>query len=67
MMKHKFIYAIFTLISVISYGQVQLSMKSDKTDYNGREIVNLTIVLELNGNNLEQKSKIMLRIYQSLI
>jgi len=59
-MKQKFIYAIFTLISVISYGQVQLSMRSDKTDYNGREIVNLTIVLELNGNNLEQKSKIML-------
>jgi len=59
-MKQKFIYAIFTLISVISYGQVQLSMKSDKTDYNGREVVNLTIVLELNGNNLEQKSKIML-------
>ncbi|MGO4708659.1 BatD family protein [Chryseobacterium sp. 2TAF14] len=59
-MTQKFIYAILTLISVISYGQVQLSMKSDKTDYNGREIVNLTIVLELNGNNLEQKSKIML-------
>jgi len=59
-MKQKIIYAIFTLISVISYGQVQLSMKSDKTDYNGKEVVNLTIVLELNGNNLEQKSKIML-------
>ena len=59
-MKQKIIYAIFTLISVISYGQVQLYMKSDKTDYNGKEIVNLTIVLELNGNNLEQKSKIML-------
>ncbi|WP_315054975.1 BatD family protein [Chryseobacterium indoltheticum] len=59
-MKQKIIYAIFTLISVMSYGQVQLSMKSDKTDYNGKEVVNLTIVLELNGNNLEQKSKIML-------
>ena len=59
-MKQKIIYAIFTLISVIFYGQVQLSMKSDKTDYNGKEVVNLTIVLELNGNNLEQKSKIML-------
>lgn len=59
-MKQKIIYAIFTLISVISYGQVELSMKPDKTDYNGREIVNLTIILELNGNNLEQKSKIML-------
>ena len=59
-MTQKIIYTLFTLISVISYGQVELSMKPDKTDYNGREIVNLTIILELNGNNLEQKSKIML-------
>lgn len=59
-MKQKIIYTIFTFISVISYGQVQLLMKPDKTDYNGKEIVNLTIVLELNGNNLVQQSKIML-------
>ncbi|MBO6184828.1 MAG: BatD family protein [Chryseobacterium sp.] len=59
-MTQKIIYTLFTLISVISYGQVELSMKPDKTDYNGKEIVNLTIILELNGNNLEQKSKIML-------
>lgn len=59
-MKQKLIYALFTLISVISYGQVDLSMKSDKSDYNGKEIVNLTIVLQLNGDNLEQQSKIQL-------
>lgn len=59
-MKQKIIYAFFTLLSVISYGQVELSMKSDKTDYNGKDIVNLTIVLELNGDNLVQQSKIML-------
>lgn len=59
-MKQKIIYAFFTLISVISYGQVELSMKADKTDYNGKDIVNLTIVLELNGDDLVQQSKIML-------
>ncbi len=59
-MKQKIIYAIFTLISVISYGQVDLKMKPDKTDYNGNEIVNLTIILQLNGDNLVQQSKIML-------
>jgi len=59
-MKQKFIYILFTLASVIAYGQVELSMKPDKSDYNGKEVVNLTIVLELNGSNLVQQSKIQL-------
>lgn len=59
-MKQKLIYALFTLISVISYGQVELYMKPDKTDYNAKEVVNLTIILELNGDNLVQQSKIQL-------
>lgn len=59
-MKQKFIYILFTFVSVIAYGQVELTMKPDKSDYNGKEIVNLTIVLELNGDNLVQQSKIML-------
>ncbi|MBW8523956.1 BatD family protein [Chryseobacterium chendengshani] len=59
-MNQKFIYILFTLVSVIAYGQVELTMKPDKSDYNGKEIVNLTIVLELNGDNLVQQSKIML-------
>ncbi|MGI9650654.1 BatD family protein [Chryseobacterium sp. RLHN22] len=59
-MTQRIIYAIFTLLSVISYGQVKLTMKPDKTDYNGREVVNLTITLELNGDNLVQQSKLML-------
>lgn len=59
-MTQKIIYALFTLLSVISYGQVKLTMKPDKTDYNGREIVNLTITLELNGDNLVQQSKLQL-------
>jgi len=59
-MTQRIIYAIFTLLSVISYGQVKLTMKPDKTDYNGREVVNLTITLELNGDNLVQQSKLQL-------
>ena len=59
-MKQKFIYILFTFVSVIAYGQVELTMKPDKSDYSGKEIVNLTIVLELNGDNLVQQSKIML-------
>ncbi|MCX8532877.1 hypothetical protein [Chryseobacterium luquanense] len=58
-MTQKIIYVLLTLVSVISYGQVQFTMKSDKTDYNGKEIVNLTIVLELNGD-LIQQSKLQL-------
>lgn len=59
-MKQRFIYILFTFVSVIAYGQVELTMKPDKSDYNGKEIVNLTIILELNGDNLVQQSKIML-------
>lgn len=59
-MAQRIIYAIFTFLSVISYGQVKLTMKPDKTDYSGREVVNLTITLELNGDNLVQQSKLML-------
>ena len=59
-MTQKIIYVLFTLVSVISYGQVKLTMKPDKSDYNGKEIVNLTITLELNGDNLVQQSKLML-------
>lgn len=59
-MKQRFIYILFTFVSVIAYGQVELSMKPDKSDYNGKDIVNLTIILELNGDNLVQQSKIML-------
>lgn len=59
-MKQKFIYILLTFLSVIAYGQVELTMRPDKSDYNGKEIVNLTIVLELNGDNLVQQTKIQL-------
>ena len=59
-MKHKLIYILLTFVSVITYGQVELTMKPDKSDYSGKDIVNLTIVLEMNGDNLVQQSKIQL-------
>nr|WP_314497851.1 BatD family protein [uncultured Chryseobacterium sp.] len=59
-MKQKLIYILLTFVSVIAYGQVELKMKPDKSDYNGKDIVNLTITLELNGDNLVQQSKIQL-------
>ncbi len=59
-MKQKLFYILLTFASVIAYGQVELTMRPDKSDYNGKDIVNLTIILELNGDNLVQQSKIQL-------
>ncbi|PQA90577.1 hypothetical protein B0A69_19815 [Chryseobacterium shigense] len=59
-MQQKLIYILFILASVISYGQVNLFMESDKAEYNGKDIVNLTIVLELNGVDLEPQTRFQL-------
>lgn len=55
-MQQKLIYILLTLASVITYGQVNLSMDADKTEYAGKDIINLTIVLELNGSDLVQQT-----------
>lgn len=55
-MQHKLIYILLTLASVIAYGQVNLSMDADKSEYGGKDIINLTIVLELNGTDLVQQT-----------
>lgn len=47
---------MLTLASVITYGQVNLSLDADKSDYAGKDVVNLTIVLELNGSDLVQQT-----------
>lgn len=59
-MQHKLIYILLTLASVITYGQVNLSLDADKSEYGSKDIVNLTIVLELNGSDLEQQSRFQL-------
>ncbi|WP_228413942.1 BatD family protein [Chryseobacterium sp. CH21] len=55
-MQHKLIYILLTLASVITYGQVNLTLDADKSEYAGKDIVNLTIVLELNGTDLVQQT-----------
>ncbi|MGK9603736.1 hypothetical protein O6469_24000, partial [Salmonella enterica subsp. enterica] len=47
---------LLLMSSVISYGQVNLSVTPDKTTYNGKEIVNLNIVLEMNGGEYNQQT-----------
>ncbi|CAH0285420.1 BatD family protein [Chryseobacterium sp. Bi04] len=55
-MQHKLIYILLILASVITYGQVNLSLDADKAEYAGKDIVNLTIILELNGSDLVQQT-----------
>ena len=60
-MQSRLTYIIFLLISVISYGQVNLSVTSDKTTYTARDIINLTIVLEIEGSEYNsQQTKLRL-------
>lgn len=59
-MQKKLFYILFLISSVISYGQVNLFMESDKAEYNGKDVVNLTIVLELNGIDLEPQTRFQL-------
>ncbi|WP_126651776.1 BatD family protein [Chryseobacterium aureum] len=59
-MQHKLIYILLTLASVITYGQVSLTLDADKSEYAGKDIVNLTIVLELNGTDLVQQTGLQL-------
>ena len=59
-MTEKIIYILILFTSIASYGQVNLTMKPDKSDYEGKEVVNLTILLELNGDDLVQQSRLQL-------
>jgi hypothetical protein len=53
-MQSRIIYILFLFTSVISYGQVNISVTPDKTSYNGKDIINLTIVLEMDGDYNQQ-------------
>ncbi|MDH6250479.1 hypothetical protein M2347_000206 [Chryseobacterium sp. H1D6B] len=59
-MQYRLIYILCILSSVISYGQVSFSVTPDKNDYNGKDVINLTIVLEMNGSEYNQQTPIRL-------
>ncbi|WP_288244119.1 BatD family protein [uncultured Chryseobacterium sp.] len=60
-MQSRLTYILFLLISVISYGQVNLSVTPDKTTYSLKDVINLTIVLEIEGSEYNsQQTKLRL-------
>lgn len=59
-MQYKLFYILVILTSVISYGQVNISVTPDKTDYSSKDIINLTIILELNGSEYNQQTPLRL-------
>ncbi|WP_419870290.1 BatD family protein [Chryseobacterium sp. CT-SW4] len=42
--------------SVISYGQVNFYVNADKNDYSGKDVINLTVVLEMSGSEYNQQT-----------
>ncbi|WP_370897013.1 BatD family protein [Chryseobacterium gossypii] len=59
-MQNRLIYILLLFTSVITYGQVNIYVNPDKTDYSGKDIVNLTIVLEMNGSEYNQQTPVRL-------
>lgn len=55
-MQSRYFYIAFLFISVISYGQVNIFVNPDKSSYNGKDIINLTVVLEMNGEEYNQQT-----------
>ncbi len=59
-MQNRIIYILLLFTSVISYGQVNLTVTPDKTTYNGKDVVNLSIVLEISGSEYNPQTKLRL-------
>lgn len=59
-MQYKITSILFFLISVITYGQVNLAADTDKKEVNGKDVINLTVILEINGPELIQESSLKL-------
>lgn len=55
-MQEKLIYILLVFASVVSYGQVNIAVNPDKSIYNGKEIINLTVILEMNGSEYTQQT-----------
>lgn len=59
-MQYRLIYILLLFTSVISYGQINFSITPDKTDYTSKDVINLTIILELNGSEYNQQTPLRL-------
>ena len=54
-MKHKIPYILFLFSAFVTYGQVTLAV-SDVKDPKVNQRFNLTVILEINGENMEQET-----------
>ena len=55
-MKTQFQYIFFLLLSVFTFGQVNIIADADKKTLNGREQFVVTVIQEINGNDLIQET-----------
>ena len=53
-MQKLFTYILFLFASVIVYGQAELRVKTDKRDYNGNEVIDLVIIVEMEADGLDK-------------
>ena len=64
-MKHIWFSFIFSIISTIScYGQVYISSETNVKEATTNDIINLTIVVEISGEDLEQESPVKFPDFQ---
>jgi len=55
-MQERLIHILLVFASVLAYGQVNIAVNPDKSIYNGKEIINLTVILEMNGSEYTQQT-----------
>ncbi len=59
-MKQKFLHSIFFLITVCIYGQVNIDLVTDKKEYTTRDLVIVTIAVELTGQDFNREGPLIL-------
>ena len=59
-MVYRFVYIFFILLSVITYGQVNIALQTDKKEYGLNELIEVSVVLEINGTDFIRESPIIL-------
>lgn len=59
-MNAKILHIFLFVMSAIAYGQVSIDLITDKKEYSTKDLIELTVVLEINGSNWVQESPIKL-------
>ncbi len=59
-MNDRLLQIFFILVSVVSYGQVNLALETDKKEYSTKDLIEVTIVLEINGTDLVRETPIQM-------